>query len=219
MKVLGLVLVLASSGAAAEYAVLASGARLRADSHEMAGSKVRLFMGGGTTELDAAEVTAFEPDERILASPASEKKAVPKAPPAADTSRMIEETARRYGLPPGFLRSVVKAESGYRADAVSPKGAVGLMQLMPSTAKTYSANAANPAENLEAGARYLSELLLKYGGGVWHALAAYNAGPGAVDKYNGIPPYRETREYIERIMRNWKVGKQGSNHSLTVVAR
>jgi soluble lytic murein transglycosylase-like protein len=95
---------------------------------------------------------------------------------------------------------VVKQESGYRPHAVSPKGAIGLMQLMPETARALGANPHDPAQNIDAGARYLAQLLKSYDGYLWHALAAYNAGPGAVQKYGGnIPPYRETREYIRRI--------------------
>jgi soluble lytic murein transglycosylase-like protein len=91
------------------------------------------------------------------------------------------------------------AESGGRADALSPKGAIGLMQLMPGTAKELGADPFDPAQNVDAGARYLRDLLVKYDGQLWHALAAYNAGPGAVDKYNGVPPYRETVRYVDRI--------------------
>jgi soluble lytic murein transglycosylase-like protein len=94
------------------------------------------------------------------------------------------------------------AESALNPLAVSPKGAVGLMQLMPSTARTLSANPYDPAQNVDAGARYLRDLLLQYKGGLWHALAAYNAGPGAVARYNGVPPYRETIDYITRIDRD-----------------
>jgi soluble lytic murein transglycosylase-like protein len=96
------------------------------------------------------------------------------------------------------------AESGFAPNAVSPKGAVGLMQLMPATAQILGADPRDPAQNVDAGARYLRDLLVKYNGGLWHALAAYNAGPGAVDKYGAIPPYRETIEYINRIARELK---------------
>ena len=93
----------------------------------------------------------------------------------------------------------MKNESGFSPNAISPKGAIGLMQLMPGTAQTLGANPADPAQNADAGARYLRDLLKKYDGGLWHALAAYNAGPGAVDKYRGVPPYAETVRYINRI--------------------
>jgi soluble lytic murein transglycosylase-like protein len=90
------------------------------------------------------------------------------------------------------VHSVVSAESAYKTDAVSPKGAIGLMQLMPATAQSYGANPYDPSQNVEAGAAYLRELLIKYNGDARLALAAYNAGPGAVSKYNGVPPYAET---------------------------
>ena len=205
MKALCVFLAISCSAGAAEFAVLGSGARLRADRHEAAGGKVRLYTGEGVTELDAGQVSCFEQDDFVPpVPPAPPAPTAPTAaPPPADTPAMIDEVARRYHLPADFLHSVVKAESGYPTDAVSPKGAIGLMQLMPSTARAYAADPADPFQNLDTGARYLSELLLKYRGGVWHALAAYNAGPQAVEKYNGVPPYRETREYILRVMRYW----------------
>jgi soluble lytic murein transglycosylase-like protein len=97
------------------------------------------------------------------------------------------------------------AESGFDPRALSPKGAMGLMQLMPLTAQSLGADASDPAQNVDAGARYLRDLLLKYDGLLWHALAAYNAGPEALEKYhNQIPPYRETILYIEKIDRDLK---------------
>ena len=96
------------------------------------------------------------------------------------------------------------AESAYQPQVVSPKGAIGLMQLMPATANHYGADPKDPAQNLEAGTAYLRDLLIKYNGDVALALAAYNAGPGAVQKYGGVPPYAETRAYVGRVIRNWQ---------------
>jgi soluble lytic murein transglycosylase-like protein len=101
---------------------------------------------------------------------------------------------------------VVAAESGFRTNALSNKGAIGLMQLMPATAREYGANPQDPKQNVEAGTRYLRDLLWKYRNDdhqVSRALAAYNAGPGAVDRYHGIPPYRETLAYVERVLRKY----------------
>jgi soluble lytic murein transglycosylase-like protein len=111
-----------------------------------------------------------------------------------------------HGLRPEFVKSVASVESAYRVKAVSPKGAIGLMQLMPGTAKDLGVDPNVPAENAEAGARYLKQLLLKYANSsdpVRLALAAYNAGPGAVDKYGRIPPYRETQAYVEKVLRKY----------------
>ena len=115
----------------------------------------------------------------------------------------VTSAAVRWGLDPALVLAVVEAESCEQSDAVSPKGAVGLMQVLPETAAeiglTESADAADPARNLEAGCHYLSSLLQSFGGDVELALAAYNAGPGAVRTWGTVPPYRETREYIARV--------------------
>ncbi len=114
--------------------------------------------------------------------------------------------AKKFSLPEAFVLSVMKAESGFRPDAVSPKGAIGLMQLMPETARELGVDPRNPHENAEGGAQYLRDLLARYEGSpdqVLLALAAYNAGPAAVERYHGVPPYRETREYILRVLKNW----------------
>ncbi|MFB3827752.1 MAG: lytic transglycosylase domain-containing protein [Bryobacteraceae bacterium] len=202
MRLLLVLLAAAGAGGAAEYAVLASGARLRIDRHEPAGEKVRLYSGAGFTEMDAGQVIHFE-SEDYVAPAVAPQKVEPQAAPAAPRN-LVDAAAEKYGLPKSFLHSVVRQESGYRANAISPKGAIGLMQLMPGTARMYGADPTDPAQNLDAGARHLAELLMKYNGGVWRALAAYNAGQGAVARYGAVPPYRETREYIRRIMESWK---------------
>jgi soluble lytic murein transglycosylase-like protein len=116
---------------------------------------------------------------------------------------LIVEHARMSGIRPSLVRAVVQVESGFNPAAVSPKGALGLMQLMPATARQFHVgNPFNPAENVRAGVAYLKELLLRYGNREELALAAYNAGPGAVDRHGlSIPPYRETRSYVSRISR------------------
>jgi soluble lytic murein transglycosylase-like protein len=201
-----LVLVLMSGAAwAGEYAILASGGRLHVDSHESDGARVKLYLGAGTIEMDAAEVRSFEPE---APAPPTSLAAAPSAPPPERSNSSAEEladaAARKYGLPPHLVWSVMKAESGLHPQAVSPKGAIGLMQLMPATAESLGANARDPVENVDAGARYLRALLEKYGGALRHALAAYNAGPAAVEKYGGVPPFAETLEYIRRVEREWK---------------
>jgi len=189
---------------AGEYAVLASGARLYADRHETDGNKVTLYNQSGSTELDAVLVVRFEQEDFQPAQVAAPAAPASEPPKPANLSEMVDNAARKYGLPPAFVRAVVAVESGYRPDAVSPKGAIGLMQLMPETARELGVDPLNPEQNVDAGTRYLRDLLLKYDNHAYHALAAYNAGPGAVDKYHGVPPYRETQNYILSVLRRWQ---------------
>ena len=195
-----------------EFAVLCSGSRLHADRHEADGSKIRLYSGGGYIELEAAQVQRFETEDAVpSAAPAVKAPvAVEPAAPAPTPSQLADAAADKYGLPRSLVRSVMHAESGFQTHAVSPKGAIGLMQLMPDTARLLGVDPHDPAQNVDAGTRYLRDLLIKYNFGLWHALAAYNAGEGAVQKYNGVPPYRETVEYVKRIEREYKKGS-GSN--------
>jgi hypothetical protein len=121
---------------------------------------------------------------------------------ASPYDREIEAAAARVGLSPHLVHAVVKTESAYRKEARSHAGAVGLMQLMPATAKRFGVtNRKDPAESLRGGTVYLAWLLRRYNGNLQFALAGYNAGEGAVDKYNGIPPYRETRNYVAKVMK------------------
>jgi soluble lytic murein transglycosylase-like protein len=187
----------------AEYAVLSSGFRIRVDRHEKAGDEVRLISGSGEIVLPAGQVVRFEPEEPAAAVPPSEPAPEPITSPRKDIKALIDEAAQRYGLPPALVHSVVKAESGYRADAVSPKGAIGVMQLMPATASAMAVDPRDPVQNIEAGSRILSELLDRYDRSANLALAAYNAGTGAVAKHNGVPPYRETQLYVDRVIRDY----------------
>ncbi len=206
MRLPGLFFLLAGTAMAGEYAVLANGNRLHIDRHEADGAKVRLYNGTGFVEMDSTVVRGYEAEEDVAPAPAPpqataapETPAIRVAPPAPTPLELADAAADRYGLPRALVRSVMAAESGFQPFAISPKGAVGLMQLMPGTAQDLGADPYDPAQNVDAGARYLRDLLEKYNYGLRHALAAYNAGPGAVDKYNGIPPYRETIDYIVRI--------------------
>ncbi len=192
---------------AGEYAVLASGASLYAERHEVVGEMLRLYKGEGFIELPRSVVVAFEPATRVE----SQRPQTAQSAPLPDPRALLTETGARYGGEDfiGLLHSVAQVESGYRFDAVSPRGARGLMQLMPETARALRADPDDPAQNAEAGARLLRGLLLKYKDDPYQvrlALAAYNAGPGAVARYGGVPPYRETLTYIERVLSAYRAG-------------
>ena len=182
-----------------ELVVLSSGMKLRADRHEQEGTQIRLFHNGGVIEVPATLVTGFEQEEVAVAPPIAEVPEV-KVSLSQSPKEMLREAALRSGLPPEFVQSVAQVESGMRPDAISPKGAIGVMQLMPGTAKILGADPHDTAQNIDAGTRLLRELLVKYNGDVVKALAAYNAGEGAVDRYQGVPPYNETRWYVKKVI-------------------
>lgn len=124
----------------------------------------------------------------------------------SDIENLIALVGQKYGVDSNLIRQVVSAESGFNSGAVSQAGAMGLMQLMPGTAQSYGVtNPLDPAQNLDGGTHFLRDLLDRFQGNVPLALAAYNAGPGAVDKYQGIPPYQETQNYVQKIMKG--IGK------------
>ncbi len=120
-----------------------------------------------------------------------------------DMHAIIHAAAKRHNVSVAFVKSIVAAESNFNPDAISPKGAIGLMQLMPETAQAYGADPTVPAQNVDAGTQYLGALLKRYNkhrNGLVRAIAAYNAGPSVVDRYRGVPPFRETRGYVARVL-------------------
>ncbi|MBX9603802.1 MAG: lytic transglycosylase domain-containing protein [Bryobacteraceae bacterium] len=200
-----MLILMAAPLAAGEFAVLSNGFRIAADRHERVGDRILLHTEKGITELPASQVVAIEKEEVAPAPAPAVAPEPPKAvaPPPLSPRELVDEAARRAGLPREIVHSVARAESAYRPDAVSPKGAIGIMQLMPATAAALNADPRDPRQNVEAGAMYLRQLLVKYDGDVAKALAAYNAGPGAVDRYRGVPPYRETQQYVEKVIRGY----------------
>jgi len=191
----------------ADTLFLGSGKTLKIDALSCNPSTCVATLSGGDVEIRAADVLRVEPDEQVDVEPVT---AFP-APKSADSkaSRSIEElvlnAAHKYALPRSLVRAVARAESALDPTAVSSKGAQGVMQLMPDTARELGVrNAFDPAENIDAGARLLRQLLEKYEGRVAEALAAYNAGAGAVARHKGVPPYRETRGYIRKVVKDFE---------------
>jgi soluble lytic murein transglycosylase-like protein len=192
---------------AGEHAVLRTGFRIHAERHEITGAEVRLFTSTGVIALPAAQVASFEADDYIPPPPPPPPTpAVAITVPTLSPKELVRRAARGQDLQDEFVplaESVARVESAFQAHAVSPKGAVGVMQLMPATAAKLGADPYDAAQNAEAGVRHLRDLLLRYqdkDDQVRWALAAYNAGAGAVERYQGIPPYRETRLYVEKVL-------------------
>ncbi len=194
---------------AAELARLSNGFSLRCQRHEQVGENTRLYLGeggAGFIDVPTANISGFEP---VIDMPA----------PAAGIQENIIRVGSQTGIDPDFIHSVVKAESGYNPQAVSPKGAQGLMQLMPATASRLGvSDSLDPAANLDGGSRYLRELLMRYNGDAQKALAAYNAGPERVEKYKGVPPYPETRNYVTRVINEFNRRKLAAGVSKKAAA-
>lgn len=194
--------------ARADIVRLANGRTMTVDHCRFEGETVVLLMrGGGEVRAPRATVAEILPDEvpfaRTVAIEALAESPTAAAPKLAMAviRQMVDRVAARVGLDSKLAHAVVRTESNYEPLAVSPKGAMGLMQLMPVLVATYElTDPFDPERNLEAGMKHLRRLLQRYGVDVRRALAAYNAGEGSVSRYGGVPPYRETQNYVQRIM-------------------
>jgi len=222
-----MMLVMGSLARAAEHVTLKNGFELDCVRREASGDKIRLYLAGkdGAADSNYLEVAADSIVRvEIVPDVPKETEAAPKvlgpvaimtAPTKEEMHEMLAHAGESHDIDEDLLASVVRAESGGQVRAVSRTGAQGLMQLMPGTASAMGVqDAFQPAQNIAGGTAYLDALLTRYHDNVALALAAYNAGPGAVDKYHGVPPYRETREYVARVIREFNRRKQ-----LAVVAQ
>lgn len=196
-----------AADARAEIIVLTSGRTISVKGHRIDGASIVLTLRtGGEVTCDRSLIDKILPDEVPYPEPVAEGPAAEQSPPPG---RLLRETpygeiiaalSEAHGVDPLLVRALIQVESNYKPGARSPRGAMGLMQLMPSTARTYNLrNPFDPRANIEAGIKHLKSLIDRFAG-IEKALAAYNAGEGAVERFNGVPPYRETRNYVTRIL-------------------
>ena len=191
---------------ASELVILRNGVKLEVESRSEEGNTIFLVQKGGTTLiLDRSDLALPTPAASVTI-PVASTLTIDEDPSTIVVYNMINKAAARHGLPADLIHAVASMESGYQQKARSSQGAIGVMQLMPSTARYLGADPSDTAQNIDAGTRLLRTLLLKYEGNpnqLALALAAYNAGPGAVDRFGGVPPYVETRRYVDKVIRRF----------------
>jgi soluble lytic murein transglycosylase-like protein len=179
--------------ARAEYFLLRSGARLHVSGYELVDGKYRLQIEGGFVEAQAENVVAIEPEEVFVSNP-------PVTAAKSPFRDLIEAASSRYSVDAELIASVIAAESNFNPKAISRRNARGLMQLLPETAARLGVhNIFDPAENIDAGTHYLSDLLMLYKNDLALTLAAYNAGPLRVQQYGRVPPFAETQLYVRKV--------------------
>jgi hypothetical protein len=203
LAVLFSLLLLGVSAVHAEYIVLRSGQRLRVTGYQRLGDKYRLQMSGGFVEIPAGDVVAIEPEEVFTSTPVLE---------AANTPfrELIQAAAARYRVDADLITSIIATESNFDPKAISRHNARGLMQLLPQTAARLGVqNIFDPGENIDAGTRYLRDLLQRYRNDLALTLAAYNAGPARVHQYGRVPPFTETQTYVRRVKNSYNKRKSG----------
>jgi soluble lytic murein transglycosylase-like protein len=206
-------LVMTAPALRAEYIVLRSGQRFTVTSYELLGDTYRLHLAGGFVDIDSREVVAIEPEEIFIPIPSKPRS----KPPYRE---LVEAAAQRYNVDADLISSVIAVESNFDPRAVSRKNARGLMQLLPETAARLGVkDAFDPGENIDAGTRYLGDLLKRYNNDLILALAAYNAGPEKVELYGTVPPYRETIGYVKKVRSTYKSKKTLTTASSAKTAR
>lgn len=200
-------MLLVATAVHAEYIVLRNGQRLNVTGYQLLGERYQLQMKGGSVEVPFEEVLAIEPEEVFTP--------VPRIPVATGPfGDLIEAAAKRYSVDVDLITSVIAAESNFNPKAVSRRDARGLMQLLPLTAARLGVrDIFDPRENIDAGTRYLSELLKLYENDLALALAAYNAGPERVQRYGRVPPFSETVSYVRRVKKTYEHRKPAVGHS------
>jgi soluble lytic murein transglycosylase-like protein len=220
--VLGAMLVVCPLANAVEHVTLKNGFELDCVRREVVGDKVRLYLAskGSTSAGDSSYLevaadsvvrveTLMDVPEPVASVKMPDPVKIMTAPTKEEMHEMLAHAGAKHNIDEDLLASVVRAESGGHVRAVSRTGAMGLMQLMPGTANAMGVDDAfRPEQNISGGTAYLDSLLTRYHDNVALALAAYNAGPGAVDKYHGVPPYRETQQYVARVIREFNRRKQ-----------
>ena len=190
-----------AAGARADYFVLRSGARLNVTAYQLVGERYRIQMNGGSAGIAAADVIAIEPEEIFIPAP---RMPLMQAP----YGDMIQSAAKKYSVDADLIFSVIAAESNFNPRAISRRGARGLMQLLPATGTRFGVkDIFDPAQNIDAGTQYLRDLMARYQGDLVLTLAAYNAGPGAVQRYGRVPPYNETISYVRAIRKTYALRK------------
>ncbi len=224
-----------ASAFGADLAILQNGFSIRHDHRQVIGSITRLYIDADNisyVDVPTIQIVQFEHDSTPAAPPnanAQPANAVATITPSAlakapvntlDLNDVINGASDRTQIDPDLITSVIHAESGFNPHALSPKGAQGLMQLMPGTAANLGvANSFDPGANVDGGTRYLKELLELYNFDLQKALAAYNAGPLRVKQYHGVPPYNETRAYVARIIRDFNSKKLAEQKAAALAAK
>jgi len=203
-----LLLAVAPAGSA-EYIVLRSGQRLNVSSYQLLGDKYRLQVAGGTVFVATEDVLSIEPEEVFTRLKPADNFTGP-------FRELIEAASAQYKVDADLIASVIAVESNFEPKAISRRDARGLMQLLPETAARLGVkDVFDPRENIDAGTRYLGDLLKRYDNNLALALAAYNAGPEKVEKFGSVPPYAETISYVRRVKRAYENSKSGGEPSST----